>query len=185
MTASGSVFFPTSLNVKKAHLILRRSWNQAFTETIAFIPFNDGFHGTSYDRARLRSATAGLVARYINAIQLNPAGPKRVEIDPDCEQEVWMLKQLTWHYVITNQALATQQFGQRCVVRNLFQTFHDAAQKGNARLFPFAFRERLEARPDSFEIIRVVADYIAGMTERQALELHKKLTGVAPGSALH
>jgi len=96
-----------------------------------------------------------------------------------------MLKQLTWHYVIRNPGLATQQFGQRKAIRNLFDTYIEAAIAGDTRLFPFAFRERLEAVPDKLETIRIVADYIAGMTERQALELHKRLTGVAPGSALH
>ena len=107
-------------------------------------------------------------------------------IDPDIEKQVIMLKELTWHYVILRPSLATQQHGQRLIIQTLCHIFMNAASNETERvLFPFAFQDMLSAAADDpANLARIVCDYIAGMTEKQAFSLHLKLTGISPGSGL-
>jgi dGTPase len=165
-----------------------------FYRLLGMFPLQLPYSGTNSDRSSLRAFTAGLIATYIrDGIKLSLAGGGvKLIVLPETEMELTMLKQLTWHYVILNPSLATQQHGQRRVIHDLFTIFRDAADHPEQRpLFPFAFREFLErsdsgSDPERAELrTRVVCDYIAGMTEKQALQLHLKLTGVRPGSALH
>ncbi len=83
-----------------------------------------------------------------------------------------MLKELTWEYVIHNHHLALQQFGQRKVIRTLFEVFIGAAeQDGGERLFPLEYQEQLIESADQNERVLLAIDFIASMTEQQALEV--------------
>jgi dGTPase len=86
--------------------------------------------------------------------------------------------------VINAPALATQQYGQRKLIEDLFEILADAASTPDFGVFPPRFRELLESGTSDREISRVVADYISGMTEREAIELHQRLTGASLGSVL-
>jgi dGTPase len=113
-------------------------------------------------------------------------GSNSLEIDEHLRLEVAMLKELTWVYVIEAPALVSQQFGQRKAIRELFRIYSDAAtDKKTFHLFPKYYREALEsASGDTVQIGRTVIDLIAGMTERQALAMHNRLTGISVGSGL-
>jgi len=101
------------------------------------------------------------------------------------EKEVFMLKQLTWHYVILNPLLATQQHGLRRLIRELFEILRRAADKKNYLVFPFAVREQFEPETgDPEPAPRIIADYIAGMTEQQARKMYLRLSGISASSAL-
>ena len=49
-------------------------------------------------------------------------------------------------------------------------------------MFPPRFSERLETDHSDRHVTRIVSDYISGMTERQTIELHQRLTGASLGS---
>jgi dGTPase len=162
----------------------------AFDQLRSFMPFTQPYLGTNSDRTNLKAFSAGLISRYVReGVELTgkfERDVRRLHINAAVEKEVIMLKQLTWHYVILNPALATQQHGQRCLIRKLFEIFIHAAAAPNRRtLFPFAFRDMLDHTSTAQEQARIVCDYIAGMTERQAFALHSKLTATQAGSALH
>ncbi len=149
------------------------------------------YQGTTPQRAALRAACSGLIGRYIGALTIRRPGPtgdqRLISITADSRKQVAMLKQLTWHYVIVNERLKTQQHGQRKLIRELFEVHRRAAKKKEYGLFPSPYRERLEptAGAELDDPSRVVADYIASMTEKQALHLSLRLRGISPGSALH
>jgi dGTPase len=125
---------------------------------------------------------------------LTHVGREGVAIELQQEKEVQLLKFLMRHYVFGNPALVGQQYGQRKVVKTLFQTLFEAATRDShdRALIPVPFREELEeldvkkqkAKDDKRERARLVADIISSMTEQQALSLHHRLTGIAPGSIL-
>ena len=147
------------------------------------------YSGVREQRADLRSLTASLISRYVtNAITLRKSSSisdGTVVIDPEYEMEVKILKELTWEYVINSPALATQQYGQRRLIEDLFEILTDAASDSDFSVFPPRFSERLEETEASDrQVIRTVADYISSMTERQAIELHQRLTGASIGSVL-
>jgi dGTPase len=170
-------------------------YKSAFKELAPLISVTEPFSGTRKQRADLRSLTSFLIGRYIGAIRLDPTRSstgQTVKTASWAKIEISMWKQLTWHYVIHNPSLATQQYGQRRVVRGLFDIFMDAATSEQWHMFPVSSREQLEelaAGPrvgtvSNEQLVRVVADMIAGLTERQAVDLYQRLTGVAFGSVL-
>ncbi len=152
-------------------------------------PLDEKYVGSTAQRSALRYFVSVQIGEFINAFELvEPKGADQpfVQIDPVRLKMVRMLKLLTWHYVILNPSLATQQHGQRMIIQTLFQIFHDAATSGKYDMFPHAFRDAVkEAKEsDSKLVTRTVADLISGMTERQAVEMYQRLTGVSLGSVL-
>ncbi|HEV7571907.1 MAG TPA: dNTP triphosphohydrolase [Thermoanaerobaculia bacterium] len=161
-------------------------------EEIAPLFPRERFEGTRSQRAVLRTFTSALIGRYIDAIQLrepSTSSPRSVEIDPEIEQEVNLLKELTWVYVIRNPALAAQQRGQKQLIKFLFTAFREAAEAKEPDVLPLSTRDQLlKLRAEGLETdstrTRLVVDLIASMTEVQALETYQKLTGLMPGSGL-
>jgi dGTPase len=159
-----------------------------------WLPTMDVYRGLRQQRADLRTMTSYLVERYMRAISLAPgSSPRpRAVIDPVSRNEVDILKQLTWEYVISTPALATQQHGQRRVIRDLFRIYERATRTPEEHaVLPDSSREVLEEVMDvrdeqrrHQERIRLVVDLIASMTEQQALDMHRRLTGLNLGSVL-
>ena len=111
-----------------------------------------------------------------------------------------LLKKLIWHYVIGSPSLATQQAGQRRIIRELVEAFAADTAEGESELLPGQFAEFIrdgsgcegivgessgsqlaatvsEQLRDRCARIRVAADYVASLTEAQAISLHKRLIG--------
>ena len=102
-----------------------------------------------------------------------------------------MLKELIWHYVIRNASLAALEYGQRKVIRDLFQIFRAEADSRRPGVFSHRYREQLEQVNSDYsgtertqQQVRVIVDIIAEMTEHRAYEIHKTLTGYSPASVL-
>jgi len=161
-----------------------------YTQRIA-----EPYTGGKDQRARLRSLTSLLISRYVPAIVLrkpDKTDPRTVEIQLEAEREITMLKQLTWFYVIQRPSLAAQQLGQRRVVRDLFSIYHEATETLSSRdLLPIGAREFFESALQSTPgqdipqlRARVAADVVCDLSEQQATALHRRLTGVDPGSVL-
>jgi len=166
-----------------------------FLSAIGFLGPQERFSGTIAQRATLRSWVSNRIGDYVSAFTLrDPEADGRVaEIAAKAERQIDLLKQLTWYYVIRNPALATQQAGQRQLIRDLFRIFREAAAEDRRELFPSVFADRLlnireeTGKDDAAKerlMTRLVVDLVASMTEDQALRIHHKLTGVAPGSVM-
>ncbi len=157
---------------------------KTFEKFVSTVPFAESYEGTKDHRRALRSFTAGLIAECVKGVHIAPKEQKLV-VPPARHKEILMLKQLTWHYVILSPSMATKQTGQKKIIRELFAIFHGAAFDSNSRgIFPHAYRELIEEASSAREVTRLVTDMIAGMTEQQAVNIHRKLTGVALGSLL-
>lgn len=184
----------SSLERKGRHIDFEKgACTDAFRQLLGTLPITEPYAGTSQHRARLRTMTAGLVGRYIRAIQLqvpSEASDRRVNIEKQAAIELFVLKQLTWHYVIENAALATQQHGQRHIIGRLFEIFNDAAELKEFDIFPASFRERMERLIEDGkydakdERVRIIADLLSGMTEHQVIAIHQRLTGVSLGTVM-
>src|SRR2546425_4941149 len=91
---------------------------------------DEPYSGTKDQRSRLRGFTGLMIGRYINGIELRrptASNRSRIEVDPENLKEIAMLKELTWTYVISAPSMAAHQHGQKCLIRELFATLHDAA----------------------------------------------------------
>lgn len=145
------------------------------------------FRGTRSDRASLRSFMSHLINKYIRSVSWipNEFGEDAVRVDEDVRLEVNVLKGLTWYYVIESQSLASQRFGQRTLIRSLFEALSEAVfDEQSWSVFPGFYREYLQAGTSTDEKVRLVSDFISSMTEIQAVELHQRLTGAALGSGI-
>ena len=152
-----------------------------------WFPSDGPFAGTRLDRAGLSSFTSSLIGRYINAVSImrGEDGVPVAAIDLVKQREVQLLNGLTWYYVINSPALMSQRFGQRSLIRTLFGTLREAAASPrDIHIFPAFYREMLEAAESDDERLRVVADYVASMSEGQVIEIHQRLNGQSLGSGL-
>lgn len=163
-------------------------------------PFNPGrrFTDTDQDHMRLNQFATGLIRPLVEAITYAPNASLSqpiAQIDPDARRQVDLLKQFTWHYIILKRHLALRQAGQRKAIRTVFRKLLLAARKGDLHLFPDATIERLKRsdlehtmyvamglRDESANIaknetVRHVADYIAGMTEKELMRVYRTLEG--------
>lgn len=163
----------------------------AFDELVEKLPIRQPYTPTRADRIRLRSVTSTLIRDFVGAVTLELSEKPQVSIAKQRRAEIFMLKQLTWHYVIKNPALATQQYGQREIVRKLFHAFYAAAtsKRPNADVFPVSVRELLPPLPppdqnSRLELVRLIIDFISSLTEEQAIATHNRVSGISLGSSL-
>jgi dGTP triphosphohydrolase len=96
-----------------------------------------------------------------------------------------------WHYVIRSPSMFGQQFGQRKIIAELYEIYHEEATHSHLDVFPYRYREQIEEIMQHFkgdeqrtQITRVVVDVIADMTEHHAYETYRVLTGLSASSAL-
>lgn len=169
----------------------RGKLKQAFIHIISQLSgIQQPYEGSHAQKALLRHFTSLHVSRYINAVRLCDPDQHEgqcIQISEDAQQEVKILKELTWHYVMRRPALTAQKKGQVRIIETLFEIFHEAASSRHPNdwdIFPLAYRERLEHTENYDERIRIVIDLIAGMAEGQAVQMYQRLTGTSPGSML-
>lgn len=158
-----------------------------FENLILRLPVTRSFRGTTLDRATMRSFTSRLIGEYINAVSIQPLASQHyhVQIESTKEMEVSLLKGLTWYYVINSPSLVSQRYGQSNLIKSLFTILAQAASiLGDRYIFPPYYQEQLALGNDEAARLRTVADYIASMSEAQAIEVHQRLTGQSLGSGI-
>lgn len=165
----------------------RKELETAFTELLSqILSPTQPYKGTQKQRGSLRSFTSALIGRYASAISIELSKGKPVlQIDPDLKDEVFMLKELTWTYVIEDPSLATEQAGQRNMVRKLFQIYVDEAlTRKRTTMLPVYFQERLDEASNDSARKRICVDLIASMTELQVQRTYSRLMGFATDGSL-
>jgi dGTPase len=164
----------------------------AFDALTPLLNVRKSYTPTREDRIRLRRVTSTLIRDFVTAVRLQPGATQiQIVIEKRRRAEIFMLKQLTWHYVIKNPALATQQHGQRVIIRQLFDAFYQAGTSNapNLDFFPVSVRELLPSLPAKKpaakrELTRTILDFLASLTEEQAIATHHRIYGIKLGSSL-
>lgn len=141
---------------------------------------DETYNGSREQRFQIRNLTSIWIGRFVRSVRLTASG---IQIDEEAADEVRLLKYFARHYVIGLPALAAQQFGQRKIVRELFEIFLDAGQHGNLKLLPTRLRYIWEDHHKD-KPARLAADCVASLTENEAYQLHRRLTGIDGGSIL-
>ena len=153
---------------------------RVFAGICDLFPLNRRYVGSRDQRCGLWQFITVLISRYVDAIRLiePDCNGRCVAISESAEDEIRMLKELTWHYVILQNELATDQRGQRKVVERVFNDLRSAADdKKSWKLFPPFFKDELRgADGDRNKISRCVADYISSMTEKELLRTYRALS---------
>jgi len=164
----------------------------------AFSGITRHYDGSTEAKEGIRVMRRHLFDEFTNVTVADPAKPASrhnndLAIDPLAQLHSRILKRLLSVYVLTHPRMATYEVGQARVIRELVKTFVDAlkfdkkaqklGEKARLGIFPADMRDELNAAADDPpELLRLVADQIAGMTDGYAIRLHARLTGVGIGS---
>ena len=160
----------------------RTAYEDALDGILDIFPFDQSHRYASElseEQALYQFATQ-LITRYANAITPTTASPAGlVAIQSEARREVDVLKDFIWQYVILNPEMAQLQAGQRRAVGLVFRESLDAAERGDAHFFPAAFRSRLTMGTSKTDMVRVAADYVSGLTERELWSVYTRLQGLS------
>lgn len=141
------------------------------------------YDGSREQRRQLRNLTSLLIGKYVRALSLAPPDAARaVNVDPESETEVLLLKHIARQYVIGLPALHAQQFRQAKIISDLFDIFMHHSKDGDAKFLPM--RLRYIWKEAGGPPARLAADCVAALTEGEAYALHRRLTGIESGSVL-
>jgi dGTPase len=162
-----------------------------FRSLLQFWPTEDQYTGKYEQREILRWTTSKLINRFVKSVRLTlpDAEGHTVHIARNAEVEMAFLQRLVKRYVINNPRLATQQAGQRRVVRTLFAMYFQAIRKGDSKIVPPAFSKTIadirdiKVRKERNDAeARAAADIVASFSDGQANVLFRRLSGITPGS---
>lgn len=121
--------------------------------------------------------TAERVGELIHAVELVPhlRHPQlsTVRLKRDALLKVEVLKHLNFELIIRSPQLAVVEHRGKDLVRELFS----ALLESKGALLPSDWKQDFEDAKTKAEKARVVCDYVAGMTDRYAAELHSRLFG--------
>ena len=125
--------------------------------------------------------TSELVNEYVEnvRIEINDESPalSRVSLQPDLKDRVAILKHLTYEMVIESPSLKTVKYRGKDIVTSIFEALN---ADGGQLLLPEDFRKRAGDAKDKSVRRRVICDFIAGMTDRYAVEFYGRLKSDTP-----
>lgn len=150
--------------------------------------------GSFEQKAQIKRISSQLIQNYIHSVSLCSEYGDRgyLQYDRAKEEELKFLQRIVWAYVISNPRLATQRYGQKRIIRTLFEIYLEAIQASDLSFIPARFvREYLEiesrAANDNevkWEKTRMAVDIVASLSEAEAVLQYRRLTGINQGSFL-
>jgi dGTPase len=126
--------------------------------------------------------TTGFVDRFISGIQFsyNDQFPamSRVTLKADVKIQVEVLKQIIYESQIASPRMQIAEYRGKEIIDKIFEVLDS---KSGYNLLPDDFRELYEqVKKKEPERKRVICDFIAGMTDRYAIEFYGRLTSEDP-----
>jgi dGTPase len=110
-----------------------------------------------------------------SAQDIRDAGRMMVQFSPAVWTDLKVIREFLFHRMYRAPAVVTMRKYVTGVVHDLFPLFMREPQ-----LLPKQWRKDVEEATDHQALARIVADYIAGMTDRFALQEHHRLLGSDP-----
>ena len=148
--------------------------------------------GSFEQKAQIKRISSQLIQNYVQSVQLSTEYGKRgyLKYNRNREQELKFLQRIVWTYVISNPRMATQRYGQKRIIKTLFEIYLQAIKDRDLSFIPARFvREFLEIEASlgygdrlSQEQTRMAVDIVAGMSEAEAVIQYRRLIGISQGS---
>jgi dGTPase len=159
-----------------------KEYVEALNGIVEGFPFepDERYTDSVEDRAKLYGYSTGLIRYFFGALRIRQRFAKAssfVEIEPAARREVEVLKQFIWEYIIENPELAVPQKGQRTAIQTVFTRLMEASKTNY--LFPPVYQAPIAAAASKIDRVRIVADCISGMTEKEVMQLYRSLGGMA------
>ncbi|MGF1587732.1 MAG: deoxyguanosinetriphosphate triphosphohydrolase family protein [Pleurocapsa sp.] len=150
--------------------------------------------GSFEQKAQIKRVSSQLIQTYIQSVQLSTEYGDRghLKYNRNQEEELKFLQRIVWSYVISNPRLATQRYGQKRIIKTLFEIYIQAISDRDLSFIPPRFVKEfleIEANLDdtkqlSQEHTRMAVDIVAGLSEAEAVIQYRRLTGISQGSFL-
>lgn len=143
----------------------------------------DTFNEISNSGKLRTKLTSGLVNRFINGVKIDydqeiPALSK-VYLEPQNRVEVEVLKNLTFVTQIESSRVKVSEFRGKEIIGEIFKAIHETP--GGYKLMPDDFKKMYADLPECDKYRkRIVVDFIAGMTDRYAIEFYGRLKSENP-----
>lgn len=146
------------------HLVLLLAAVESKTQEL----INDGAARTQLTSRLIDECVAGA------EVTVNDVVPalSKVELTPDLRKRVEVLKHLTHDLVAQSPNLKIVEYRGYDIVCHIFEAL---SSKGGDTLLPDDYRERVVEARDDLDRSRAVCDFIAGMTDRYAIEFYGRL----------
>jgi dGTPase len=143
--------------------------------------------------ATIREVTRHFINRFVVAVEIK--SPKSIRnsfdssvcVPQDLREECSVLKAMTFEFIIRDERTTTFAYKGREIVRRIFEALrentHEVAGKDRFELFPRYLRHGLEDAIDNqSDLYRMACDYVASMTDGQAIRLYRRLFEPTGGS---
>ena len=147
--------------------------------------------GSFEQKAQIKRISSQLIQNYVQSVRLSPTYGDRgyLEYNRNQEEELKFLQRIVWSYVISNPRLATQRYGQKRIIKTLFEIYLQAISERDLSFIPPRFvKEFLEIEEKaknshelSQEQTRMAVDIVAGLSEAEAVIQYRRLTGISQG----
>jgi dGTPase len=133
-----------------------------------------------------------LIQRYIQSVSLRDNYGEHGYLErPKTEEiELQFLQQIVRRYVILNPRLTTQQFGQRKIIRTLFEVYKEAVEGSKTDLIPARFLKNgsldnlFSTESGENQKTRIAIDIVASFSETEAIVMYRRFTGTDQGSVM-
>jgi dGTPase len=130
------------------------------------------------------AVTSQLVNEFIGGVgvELNAKFPSMsaIKIDPAIHAKIEVLKHFTYEALIMSPRLKIVEYRGRDIVKTIFKALTDKLRHGYL-LLPDDCRDAYRALKTESEKKRLICDFIAGMTDKYAIEFYGRLTSIDHG----
>ena len=150
--------------------------------------------GSFEQKAQIKRISSQLIQGYVQSVELSTEYGDRgyLKYNRNREEELKFLQRIVWSYVISNPRLATQRYGQKRIIKTLFEIYLQAIRDRDLSFIPARFvREFLEIEDKldntkqlRSEQTRMAVDIVAGLSEAEAVIHYRRLIGISQGSFL-
>ncbi len=142
---------------------------------------SDSLAQNGYQRTDLTSSLVGAFIRAVEIAEINRKCPalSTMRMRPDRRFQVEILKHFVYESQILSSRVQLLSHRSREIIETIFDTLADTKSKGYL-LLPPDCRKIHEAVKTKTDRMRTICDFIAGMTDRYAVEFYGRLTSENP-----
>ncbi len=134
-----------------------------------------------YDRTELTSSLVGAFVGAVEIDKINRIIPalSTVKLQEDRKRQVEILKHFVYESQILSPKIQIVAYRSKEIIQRIFETLSNKIEKGYL-LLPPDYRKIYKACSKRRHQMRTICDFIAGMTDRYALEFYGRLTSENP-----
>ena len=140
---------------------------------------SDSIAENAYHRINFTSKLVGSAIRAVTIHKINRKIPalSKIKINEDKKIDVEILKNMVYESQILSPKIQIVSYRSKEIIGTIFDTL---SEKNGYMLLPYDFRLLCESFKKPEDRKRVICDFIAGMTDRYALEFYGRLTSENP-----